>query len=104
VKAMNDNSNDDLENVAIIRDSGMTLVTQDDCMPITVGQRLTTFAGTDCYAVSGRAPIGRGSGLIAIKLVGAAIPVEVLPGAVKARWIDDATLDALLAAAGEQLH
>jgi hypothetical protein len=99
-------ANDDeepLENVAIIRDGGMTLVTEDDCMPITVGQRLTC-RGQECFAITGRAPNGRSSGNIAVSFQKGAEPAEVYPGSVKARWIKDETLDAILAAAGDQLH
>lgn len=97
---MNDND-PPLENVQIIRDGGMTLVTEDDCMPITVGQRLSC-RGEACHAINGRAPNGRGSGSIAVSMNGS--PAEISPGLVKARWISDESLDAILAAAVDRLH
>jgi hypothetical protein len=100
--ATNDNVPD---KTAIIRDQGMTLVTIDDCMPITVGQRLKTFRGEVCFAISGRAPHKPGStGRIAVKMEDVDTPTEFFPGVVQARWINDDSLEAILAAAGDKLH
>jgi len=95
-------ANDD--EATIICDDGMTLVTEDDCMPVTVGQRLHSFDGRPCHAIAGRAPHGNRTGCVGVLFVGEERPTEVFPGAVRARWMDNDTLAALLATAGDQLH
>ena len=86
----------------IIRDQGMTLVTEDDGMPVTVGQRLTTFRGEEVRVTGGSAPHKPSStGRVRVTIDDG--ETEFFPGVIKTRWIEDAALDAMLQAAADRL-